>query len=76
MKWMELQLVCINSTNRAVKFYLKQDGNTKNWVSEALNIMSKHVKINIQTSKYVWADVDNLVDLKSANKIIKNMETK
>ena len=55
---------------------LVKDGNTKNWVSEALNIMSKHVKINIQTSKYVWVDVDNLVDLKSANKIIKNMETK
>lgn len=55
---------------------LVKAGNTKNWVSEALNIMSKHIKINIQSSKCVWADVDNLVDLKSANKIIKNMESK
>ena len=53
---------------------LIKDGHTKNWVSEALNIISKQININIQTSKYVWADVDNLVDLKSANRIIKNME--
>ena len=55
---------------------LVKAGSTKNWVSEALNIMSKKIKINIQKSKYVWADVDNLVDLKSANKIIKKMELK
>lgn len=47
----------------------------KNWVSEAINIMSKKIKINLQISKlHAWADVDNLVDLKSAKKIIKDME--
>ena len=47
----------------------------KNWVSEAINIMSKKIKINLQISKLrAWADVDNLVDLKSAKKIIKDME--
>lgn len=47
----------------------------KSWVSEALNIMSKKTKINLQISKlYSWADVDNLLDLKSAKKIINNME--
>ncbi len=47
----------------------------KSWVSEALNIMSKKTKINLQVSKlHAWADVDNLVDLKSAKKIIYNME--
>ena len=36
--------------------------------------MSKEIKIYIQASNFIWADVDNLVDLKSANKIIKKME--
>ena len=50
-------------------------GITKNWVSEAINIMSKHIDINLQISKlHAWADVDNLSDLKSAKKIIKKME--
>jgi choline kinase len=47
----------------------------KNWVSEAINIISKKIKINLQISKlHAWADVDNLFDLKSANKIIKDMD--
>ena len=47
----------------------------KSWVSEAINIMSKTTKINLQISNlHAWADVDNLVDLKSANEIINNME--
>jgi choline kinase len=47
----------------------------KSWVSEAINIMSKTTKINLQISKlHSWADVDNLNDLKSANKIINNMK--
>ena len=47
----------------------------KSWVSEAINIMSKTTKINLQISKlHSWADVDNLIDLKSANEIINNME--
>ena len=50
-------------------------GITKNWVSEAINIMSKHIDINLQISKlHAWADVDNLSDLESAKKIIKKME--
>ena len=50
-------------------------GITKNWVSEAINIMSKHINVNLQISKlHAWADVDNLTDLKSAKKIIKKME--
>ena len=50
-------------------------GITKNWVSEAINIMSKHINVNLQISKlHAWADVDNLVDLESANNIIKKME--
>ena len=47
----------------------------KSWVSEAINIMSKTTKINLQISNlHAWADVDNLIDLKSANEIINNME--
>ena len=54
---------------------LIEAGITKNWVSEAINIMSKHIDINLQISKlHAWADVDNLSDLKSAKKIIKKME--
>ena len=50
-------------------------GITKNWVSEAINIMSKHINVNLQISKlHAWADVDNLTELKSAKKIIKKME--
>ena len=55
---------------------LVQANHTSVWVSEALNIMSKYIKINIQKTRNHWADVDNLVDLKSANKIIKKVETK
>jgi len=55
---------------------LLKNKNTSAWVSEALNIMSKYVKINIKTFRALWADVDNLVDLKSANKIIKKMASK
>ena len=50
--------------------------NTSAWVSEALNIMSKYIKINIKLFRALWADVDNLVDLKSAKKIIKKMASK
>lgn len=47
----------------------------KSWVSEALNIMSKKINIYLQISKLLaWSDVDNLDDLKSAEKIVKNME--
>ena len=54
---------------------LIEAGITKNWVSEAINIMSKHIDINLQISKlHAWADVDNLSDLKSAKKIVKKME--
>ena len=53
---------------------LIKKGSVKNWVSDALNIMSKNFKINIQSTKYVWSDVDNLVDLKSAKKIIKKLD--
>ena len=54
---------------------LIEAGITKNWVSEAINIMSKHIDINLQISKlHAWADVDNLSDLESAKKIIKKME--
>ena len=54
---------------------LIEAGITKNWVSEAINIMSKHINVNLQISKlHAWADVDNLIDLESANKVIKKME--
>ena len=50
-------------------------GVTQNWISEAINIMSKHINVNLQISKlHAWAYVDNLVDLESAGDIIKNME--
>jgi len=55
---------------------LLKNRNTSAWVSEALNIMSKYIKINIKTFRALWADVDNLVDLKSANKIIKKVASK
>ena len=55
---------------------LLKNKNTSAWVSEALNIMSKYVNINIKTFRSLWADVDNLVDLKSANKIFKKMASK
>jgi len=54
---------------------LIEAGITKNWVSEAINIMSKHINVNLQISKlHAWVDVDNLIDLESANKVIKKME--
>ncbi len=53
---------------------LVKKGKVTNWVSEALNIMSKEININIQLTNNVWADVDNLIDLKSANRIIKKMD--
>jgi choline kinase len=58
---------------KTIKNLIKK-GSVKNWVSDALNIMSKNFKINIQSTKYVWSDVDNLIDLKSAKKIIRKLD--
>ena len=58
---------------KTIKNLIKK-GSVKNWVSDALNIMSKDFKINIQSTKHIWSDVDNLVDLKSAKKIIKKLD--
>ena len=45
------------------------------WVSEALNILSKHISIGIDYNKdnYAWTDVDNLKDLEMGNKIYKEI---
>ena len=58
---------------KTIKNLIKK-GSVKNWVSDALNIMSKDFKINIQSTNHIWSDVDNLVDLKSAKKIIKKLD--
>ncbi|MBR51999.1 MAG: hypothetical protein CMD58_05745 [Gammaproteobacteria bacterium] len=48
-------------------------GATQNWVSEAINIMSKKINIYPEISYlHDWADVDNLVDLESANKLFRD----
>ena len=51
-------------------------GSVNNWVSDAINIISKKIDIHMQPTKYVWADVDNLNDLRSAKKIVKMAELK
>ena len=55
---------------------LIRKGSVKNWVSDALNIISKKINIQIQSTKNIWADIDNLNDLESAKKIVKKMELK
>jgi L-glutamine-phosphate cytidylyltransferase len=51
---------------------LVDTGATQNWISEAINILSKKININLEISfLHDWADVDNLVDLESANKLFK-----
>ena len=51
---------------------LVDKGATQNWISEAINILSKKMNINLEISfLHNWADVDNLVDLESANKILR-----
>ena len=44
----------------------------KSWVSEAINILAKDTKINLEkNTRYSWVDVDNLADLKMASNIYK-----
>ncbi len=45
------------------------------WVSEAINILSKHISIGIDYNKdnYAWTDVDNLKGLEMGNKIYKEI---
>ena len=51
---------------------LVNKGATQNWISEAINILSKDIEINLEFSGlHNWADVDNLADLESANNILR-----
>jgi len=60
---------------KSIKELIKK-GNVNLWVSDAFNIISKKMKIYMQSTNYVWADVDNLKDLKSAKEIVKKAELK
>ncbi|MCX5700305.1 MAG: phosphocholine cytidylyltransferase family protein [Candidatus Omnitrophica bacterium] len=54
---------------------LVKKGVKKNWVSEAINILGKRVRIKAKYNyAHSWVDVDNLVDLKMANKILQRIE--
>ena len=60
---------------KSIKELIKK-GNVNLWVSDAFNIISKKMNIYMQSTNFVWADVDNLKDLKSAKEIVKKAELK
>lgn len=54
---------------------LIRKGVERSWISEAINILAKNLKINIvENKKYPWVDVDNLNDLEMAKSICRKIE--